>query len=165
MRGDTHGNLMPEFERALWGMKRMHFTNSVAKSAFCAVLMPVVAISQASPQPGQNPPNRPSDPLASDLARVHKIPIHEHARSAAEREQETVIVERLNRANERPVVDALIAAVRVAKSDSEVVDYRALLPKLPRLKDPILRRISAEQDPMLKGRLVICVENAIRAIG
>lgn len=136
----------------------MHFTNFIRTAGYSLALISLPAISQASPAPAEKPPpDRFSDPLAADLAAVHKIPIHEHARSAPEREQAAAIVDRLNQANDREAAEAFIAAVRDAKAEREVVDYRVLLPKLPRIKDHILRRINVEQDPMLKGRLIICV--------
>src|SRR5687767_11641327 len=104
----------------------MHFTNLIPQAASSLALMSLVAISQAAPSPGETSPGRPSDALASDLAHVHKLPIHEHARSASEREQAAAIIDRLNRANDREVSEAVIAAVRSAKSDREVVDYRML---------------------------------------
>lgn len=135
----------------------MHLMNFIPKIASSLALLSLVVLSEAAPSSEKTPAGRPLDPVGSDLAQVHKLPIYEHARSASEREQAAAIIDRLNRANHREVAEALIVAIRGAKSGREVVDYRALLPKLPQIKDHILRRISSEGDPMLKGRLVICI--------
>jgi hypothetical protein len=94
--------------------------------------------------------------VANDLRRVTEIHPEAQAHSPAETAELKAIVDRLNSQAPQTTVNVIANEVRNAKRNKVVPAYTAFLPYVPSLKPELLSRISAETDPVTKGRLIYC---------